>query len=300
MTRVARPTQRTRGSGVSSRNRGGSRTERHQVSLSDFESEIDRLESASGESINGLVYGDSNCGKTVLAGTLPERTFWLVGEPGYKSAARYRAKNGLPKHAGARRISDTATALAAVDWLNYRNRYERLEWIVLDGLSTIEKRFRLHYAQEAFDRTGKRAHRNLPDKPDYFNTQNFLLSWIPQLIDMPVNFLITAHPYRTDRTDNGELLVFPGIQGKIAEVSNAISGLMDFTGYMEKRRARLRSGKSVVKRSVFFESPERRTAEEEELRYVCGDKFGVLPDRMDAPSMPKLLSIINGEETTDA
>lgn len=297
MTRAARPTRRGNASGPSSRNRGGSRTERHQVSLSDFEAEIDRLESTGGESINGLIYGDSNCGKTVLAATLPERTFWLAGEPGYKSGQRYREEKGLPAHAGARRISDTATALAAVDWLNYKQRYSRLEWIVLDGLSTMEKRFRLHYAQEAFDRTGNRAHRNLPDKPDYFNTQNFLLAWLPQLIDMPVNLLITAHPYRTDKTDNGELLVFPGIQGKIAEVSNSISGLMDFTGYMEKRRARLRGGKSVVRRSVFFESPERRTAEEEDIRYVCGDKFGVLPERMDAPSMPKLLSIINGEES---
>jgi hypothetical protein len=261
-------------------------TERQDVSLSEFEAEIQALE-AGGESKNFLIYGDSNCGKTRLAGTVPGKAFWLVGEPGYKSAARA----GATGH--SRVIANTATALAAVDWLNYKRRYERLDWLILDGLSTMEKRFRLTYAQEAFDTKGSRTHRNLPDKPDYFNTQNFLLSWIPMLVDMPVNLLITAHPYRTDRTDNGELLVFPGIQGKIAEVSNAISGLMDVVGYMEKRRVRTRAG-SKIRRTVYFETPERGK-EEEEIRYVCGDKFGVLPDRIDNPSMQTILGIIDGD-----
>lgn len=267
-------------------------TERQEVSLSDFEAEIQALE-AGGESKNFLIYGDSNAGKTRLAGTVPGRTFWLVGEPGYKSAARA----GATGH--SRVIANTATALVAIDWLNARHRgsprYKQLDWIILDGLSTMEKRFRLTYAQEAFDTKGSRTHRNLPDKPDYFNTQNFLLSWIPMLVDMPVNLIITAHPYRTDKTENGELLVFPGIQGKIAEVSNAISGLMDVVGYMEKRRVRTREG-SKIRRSIYFETPARQR-EEEEIRYVCGDKFGVLPERMDSPTMQKIMSIIDGEDS---
>jgi hypothetical protein len=256
------------------------RTERSNVSLSDFEKEMERLEQSS-ESINLLIYGDSNVGKTVLAGTCPGRTFWLVGEPGYKSAGRQGAKGY------ARRISDTATALAAVDWLNYKRRYEKLDWLVLDGLSTMQDRFRLGYAAEAFDiNPTKRQHRNLPDRPDYFNTQNFLKAWIPQLVDMPVNLLITAHAYRTDMTENGELLVFPGVQGKVTETANAIAGLMDATGYMEKRLMKSRNSDAVKEvRRLWFSSPENRNRKDDQLRYICGDKFNAFGKYVDFPDI---------------
>jgi len=272
------------------------RTERHQVSISDFAAEVFRLQETS-ESINGLIYGDSNVGKTWLTGTCPGKTCWLVCEPGYKVAVRMGAVGA------GRRIADTATALAAVDWLNApiksgRARYELFDWLILDGLSTMQDRFRLGYAAEAFDiNPEKRQHRNLPDRPDYFNTQNFLKSWIPQLVDMPVNFLITAHAYRTDETDGGELLVFPGIQGKNTETANAISGLMDFTGYYENRRLPVRdSDRTKLVRRLHFESPERKSKREADVRYICGDKFNCLGPYIDSPTIPKMLAKINGEE----
>jgi len=268
------------------------RTERSEVSISDFAAEMFRLDAQS-ESINGLVYGDSNVGKTWFAGTCPGRTYWLVCEPGYKSAARNGAKGF------GRRIADTATALAAIDWLNApakngRPRYSLLDWIVLDGLSTMQDRFRLGYAAEAFDiNPEKRQHRNLPDRPDYFNTQNFLKSWIPQLVDMPVNLLITAHAYRTDDTDGGELLVFPGVQGKVTETANAISGLMDFTGYYEARRLRVRdTDETRMVRTLWFESPESKSKKHDDVRYICGDKFNALGPKVINPTMPKLLAKI--------
>lgn len=271
------------------------RTERTQVSTSDFGAEIIRLSEGQEESTNVLVYGDSNVGKTVLASTLPERTFWLVCEPGFKSAVRFRKRHNQPPHKGARRIADTATALAAVDWLYERDRYTKLDWIVIDGASTMQDRFRLGYAAEAFDIDHtKRQHRNLPDRPDYFNTQNFLKSWLPMLIDMPCNLLITAHAYRTDNTEDGELLVFPGFQGKVSETANAISGLMDITGYMQRRTVRIREGSKQVRR-LWFDQPEPQGKREDPVRYVVGDKFGVLPPYMDAPSMPKILKLIEGE-----
>lgn len=265
------------------------RTERSRMSMSDFAAELTKLEAAS-ESINGLIYGDSNAGKTVVAGTAPGKVLWLVGEPGFKSAAR-RGAQGY-----ARRIADTATAWAAVEWLEYRERYSKFDWIILDGLSTMQDRFRLGYAAEAFDANpAKRQHRNLPDQPDYFNTQNFLKAWIPRLVDMPCNFLITAHAYRTDRTENGELLVFPGIQGKVTETSNAISGLMDFTAYYVARRVLRRSDdKAYIRRRLWFTQPDRRK-DEEEVRYIVGDKFDCLGPYMDNPTIPKLLAKINGE-----
>ena len=267
------------------------RTERTQVTMSDFASEIFRLEQGS-ESINGLIYGDSNAGKTVIAGTCPGKQFWLVGEPGYKAASR----QGATGH--GRRISDSATAWAAVDWLEQNDRFTKFDWIVLDGVTTMQDRFRLSYAAEAFDiNPEKRQHRNLPDRPDYFNTQNFLKAWIPRLVDLPCNLLITAHAYRTDLTENGELLVFPGVQGKVTETANAISGLMDFTGYLEARPVTRKSdGEKVTLRRLWFESPPARSRREQEVRYIAGDKFDCLGPYMDYPTMPKMLEKINGEQ----
>lgn len=275
-------------------------TERTTVTASDFEAEVFRLTNDTTESINLLVYGDSNVGKTVLAGTCPGRTFWLVLEPGYKSAERQGAQGY------GRRIADSATAWAAVEWLETAKtgrgpkRYERLQWIVLDGLSTMQDRFRLAYAAEAFDiDPTKRQHRNLPDRPDYFNTQNFLKSWIPRLVDMPCNLLITAHAYRTDNTEDGELLVFPGIQGKVSETANAISGLMDATGYFSAKRMRVKGSEgesSKVIRRLWFDQPTEKWGGEG-VRYVVGDKFNCLGPYIDFPTMPKILSKINPEES---
>lgn len=277
-------------------------TERTKLTASDFQKEIIRLSEGGEESKNILIYGDSNAGKTVLAGTLPERTFWLVGEPGFKSAVRWRAANGLPPHKGARRISNTAEAWAAVEWLEERERYRKLDWLVVDGATTMQDRFRLSYTQEAFDANpAKRTHRNLPDKPDYFNTQNMLKSWFPRLIDMQVNLLVTAHAYRTNKTEDGELLVFPGFQGKTTEVSNAISGLMDVTAYMEMRRRRnKRTGETRVDRRLWFTSPSGRGADAEETRYIAGDKFMALGEYMQDPTMPSIIAMIDGEETGSA
>lgn len=253
-------------------------TERTPVSLSDFQKELIKLESES-ESKNIMVYGDSNVGKTVLAGTCPPKTFWLVGEPGYKSAARMGAKGY------GRRISDTATAVAAVEWLEHRQRYKQFEWLIVDGTSTMQDRFRLAYAAEAFDiNPTKRQHRNLPDRPDYFNTQNFLKAWIPRLIDMPVNVLITAHAYRTDKTENGELLVFPGFQGKVTELANAISGLLDAVGYMYMKGDN---------RRILW---QRFTDPKTEVTYYAGDKFNALGKIMQNPTMPEIIAKIDGTE----
>jgi hypothetical protein len=264
-------------------------TERRPQEQSDFAAEITKLTAAT-ESINILAYGDSNAGKTVFAGTCPGRVFWLVGEPGYKTAARHGAQGYV------RRVADTATALAALDWLEDKKRYSKFDWIVVDGLSTMQDRFRLAYAAEAFDANpAKRAHRNLPDRPDYFNTQNFLKSWVPMLVDLPTNLLITAHAYRTDKTDNGELLVFPGLQGKVTETANAISGLMDITGYFEARRVRSkRTQKMVTSRRLWFTSPDRDGGNGNDgVRYIAGEKYGCLGNYMASPTIPKIMDMIS-------
>lgn len=264
-------------------------TERQEMSISDFQSEIFRLDSTS-ESMNLLIYGRSNAGKTVLSGTTPGKNFWLVGEPGYKTAPRVARAEGH-----GRRISNTASALAAVDWLRTKKRYKKFGFIIVDGLTSMIDRWRLGYAAEAFDiDPTKRQHRNLPDRPDYFNTQNFTKQWIAELVDMPVNLLVTAHAWQTDAMEVDKY-IFPGIQGKETEVAQTVVGLMDACGYLEaKTLVSKKTGKVRHVRRLHFGQPDNP-----DVRYLVGDKFNCLGQYIDNPTMPEILSRIEGSTTEE-
>lgn len=259
-------------------------TERQDMSLGDFQSEIFRLDSTS-ESINMLIFGRSNAGKTVLAGTTPGKNFWLVGEPGYKTASRVAHAQGH-----GRRISSTASALTAIDWLKVKRRCEKYDFVIVDGLTSMIDRWRLGYAAEAFDiDPTKRQHRNLPDRPDYFNAQNFTKQWVAQLVDLPVNVLITAHAWQTDAMEVDKY-IFPGIQGKETEVAQTIVGLMDACGYLEAKTLKNKKTNKVRHiRRLHFGQPD-----DPDVRYLVGDKFNCLGRYIDNPTMPDILARIEG------
>jgi Cdc6-like AAA superfamily ATPase len=236
-----------------------------QQAVSAFESELIDLD-ASVESTNFLIYGDPGCGKTRLAATLPGRLLFLAGEPGFISAARGGAQGRVSV------IPDTARMLAALDWLE-GGHWKDFDWVIPDGISTMGQKFLLGYAAEAFDANpAKRAHRNLPDKPDYFNTQNFMKSMVSRLVDLPTNVLFTAHAHHTEQPD-GELRVYPGIQGKNGEVSDYISGLMHVVGYMSKRVPKTGANKGKEVRRVFWQTV---IDEENNTRYIAKDQFDAL------------------------
>jgi hypothetical protein len=254
------------------------------VSVSDFEAAMFDLHDST-EYANWLVYGDSGCGKTVLAGTLPGRVLYLAGEPGYISAARQGAKGKV------RIIPDTATADAAMRWLEDGHARE-FDWVVPDGISTMGNKFLLGYAAEAFDRNpASRSHRNLPDKPDYFNTQNFMRGWVARLVDLPVNTFMTAHVMRPENED-GDMMTWPAIQGKGWEVANYICGLMHVVGYMEPRIKKGAKGEqpTQVRRILWrhYVDPETET------RYFAKDQFDSLGLFTDDATMPELLRRIEG------
>jgi hypothetical protein len=254
------------------------------VSMSDFEAAMFEL-NGSTEYANFLIYGDSGCGKTVLAGTLPGRVLFLAGEPGYISAARQGARGTV------RIVPDTATANAAATWLEDGHARE-FDWVVVDGLSTMGVKFLLGYTAEAFDRNpASRAHRNLPDKPDYFNTQNFMKGWVARLVDLPVNTLITAHVMRPEN-DEGDPMTWPAIQGKGHEVSNYICGLMHVVGYMEPRVKKGAKGEQPVqvRRILWRHYVDTETG----TRYFAKDQFDALGTFTDDTPMPELLSRIEG------
>lgn len=268
--------------------RRGVATDATVVTVSEFEAEIQELNGDS-ESVKILLYGDSGCGKTVLAGTCPNSLI-LACEPGYISAAR----NTLGVPVGTRKvrkIPDAATALAAIDYLE-GGGWQDYEWVVIEGATTLETKVRLGYAAEAYDKNPeKRQHRNLPSEADYYNTQNFIRSWITRFVDLPMNLLITAHAMRMD-DDEGDRLVMPAFQKRDGGLSNYVSGLMHCVGFMRPRT--INKGKEdqrKVRRILW----EQMVDPKSDTIYFAKDQFNALVPWTDDITIPGIMERIKGE-----
>jgi hypothetical protein len=264
-------------------------TETTGMTMETFAKGLFELDGAT-EFKNIMVFGGPGSGKTVLAGTVPGRLLFLAGEPGYISAARLGAKGQ------ARLIPDTATAVAAAAWLEDGNA-SKFDWIVADGVGTMQNKFLLNYAAEAYDANpAKRAGRNLPDKPDYFNAQNFLKSWVARLIDLPVNVLFTAHAMFPEDKGTGEQLVYPSIQGKGYEIASYICGLMHAVGYMSPR---INAEGEPVRRVLWQAVRDPNT----ETTFFAKDQFnalGVYTDvKMGSYMMPEIIARIDSGEQNE-
>lgn len=268
--------------------RVGVSTDAEVFSVSDFELEIREL-SGDCESKNVLVYGDSGCGKTVLAGTAPNSLI-LACEPGYISAAR----NTLGAEVGTRmvrEIPNAAVALAGIEYLE-GGGYKKYEWIVIEGASTLETKVRIGYAAEAYDKNPeKRQHRNIPAESDYFNTQNFIRSWVSRFVDLPCNVLITAHAQRMD-DDSGDRRVMPSFQKRDGELSNYISGLMHVVGFMRPRTVNKgQENEREVRRILFKQMTDPTT----DTVYFAKDQFNALVPWLDDVTIPDIIARIDSD-----
>lgn len=261
-------------------------TERKPVSIAEFEAEIRDLDGNSTYK-NIMLFGGSGSGKTVLAGSAPNSLI-LACEPGYISAARVSLNRLGQQKRQYRIIPDAATALAAMEWLENGGIKKRgYKWVIVDGMTTLETKIRLGYAAEAWDANpAKRQHRNLPDKPDYLNTQNFIRGWVARLVDLPVNTLITAH-HMVEKNE-----IMPAFQQREGALSQYVSGLMHVVGHTRKVvLGRGTEEERTVWRVQF--DPRQATIDGEEYTYFGKDQFNALGRYLDNTSIPAISEMID-------
>lgn len=268
-------------------------TERKGMTAAEFEDGLFDMDGAS-EFANILIYGDPGSQKTRLTGTAPGYNLFLAAEPGYISAAR----NGF--NGKARMITDTASANAAVSWLEDGNA-SKFDFIIVDGGSSFMNKILLEYAAEAYDLSNgtKRAHRNLPDKPDYLNAQNFMKAWTARLIDLPCHLVMTTHVMVTEDRE-GDPWVKPNFQGKAGEVSDYIAGQFHVVGYVKPATMKVKGEgeekpKSVqVIRALWNAYKDDKS----DITYFAKDQFGTLGRMSTNPNMTEIIEKITGQPFT--
>jgi len=273
--------------------RQGAKTDLQVTSPSDFAKAIAELDGDC-ESKNMLLYGDSGCGKTVVAGSAPNSLI-LACEPGYISAAPNRWDLPLGKRE-VRPIPNSSVLLGGLDWLE-AGGHKKYQWVILEGASTLDKKVRLNFAAEAFDHNPQaRVHRNLPMEADYFNTQNYMIGVISRLIDLPVNVLITAHSMTMD-DDEGNVRVMPEFQKKGGGLSNYVSGLCHAVGYMRKRSFEDKKTKKIreVRRILWQQWVDPKT----ETVYFAKDQFDAFGRYTDDTNIFELMAMIGPGETEE-
>lgn len=228
-----------------------------------------------------LVYGESDSGKTVFAGTAPKGLFLTTDIEGTESA------RALGSTADELRINSFTEYCEAVSWIAYGGGASEYEWITTDTITELEE---LCWQEQLVSSDVRRASKYQPNKADYPLVWAKVKEQLSLLGRSPVNTLFIAHTMRIDReTDDGEdtvTLAMPAIGSrKRGDLSSALCAQHGVVGYM--RLAQQEGGK--VERHLLTQSSTRWTARDRTTKLGAG---------MVDPTVPKMLDRINGGTTT--
>lgn len=228
------------------------------------------------------IHGESDVGKTVLAGTAPKALFLTTDVEGTESARM------LGSTADELRIPTFTEYCAAVDWLVRGKGYTEYEWIITDTGTELEE---LCWQEQLVSDDVKRASKYQPNKADYPLVWAKVKEQIMLLGRAPVNMMVLFHTMRIDReTDDGEdtvTLAMPAIGSrKRGDMSMALCAQLGMVGYMRKVTGE--DGK-----------PVRQLITESSSRWVARDRSTKLGSGMSDPTVPKLLAKMGSATTTN-
>lgn len=228
-----------------------------------------------------LVYGESDAGKTVLAGTAPKALFLTTDVEGTESA------KAMGSTADELRINTFTEFCEAVSWLVYGGGTSEYEWVNVDTITELEE---LCWREQLVSTDVRRASEYQPNKADYPIVWSKVRQQLSLLGRSPVNTLFVAHTMRIDReTEDGEdtvTLAMPAIGSrKRGDTSGALCAQHGVVGYM--RVVQEEGGK--VQRQLLTTSGSR---------WIARDRTTKLGAGMVDPSIPKMLAKIAAGDST--
>lgn len=224
--------------------------------------------------INLMLYSENGVGKTPLLGT-GERTLILDADNGAESAALWG--------------KSTARKRIVTSWDDLDDCYEYLrhtpdhpfKWVWLDSVSTFQE---IGLFDDIMPKlVAVKSHRKVyhADKGDYGENMARLKIWVRKMAGLPVNFGMTAHPFRGEDV-SGDVMYAPFIQGK--NMVPTICSYMNVIGYLTKVE---RQGKTY---QVLYTGPHPDLD-----MYMVRDRFNALGGRMISPTIPKIQSAIEAK-----
>lgn len=227
------------------------------------------------------VYGESDTGKTVLAGTAPKALFLTADVEGTESA------KALGSTADELRINTFTEFCDAVQWLAFGGGANEYSWVIPDTITELEE---LCWQEQLVSSDVRRASKYQPNKADYPLVWAKVYEQLMFLGRAPINVLFIAHTMRIDReTEDGEdtvTLAMPAIGSrKRGDLSAKLCAQLGVVGYM--RKVTEEGGK--VHRQLLTEG---------NTRWLARDRTTKLGAGMTDPTMPKLLAMIEGGSTT--
>lgn len=228
-----------------------------------------------------LVHGQSDSGKTVLAGTAPKGLFLSTDIEGTESAI------ALGSTADELRIPTFTAYREAVDWLVRGKGCEEYEWVITDTITELEE---LCWQEQLVSTDVARASKYQPNKADYPLVWAKTKEQLMLLGRAPVNVLFIAHTMRIDReSDDGEdtlTLAMPAYGSrKRGDASMALCAQLGMVGYM--RKVAPEDGEA-----------QRQLLTESSNRWIARDRSTKLGAGMTNPTIPALLAKIEGASTT--
>jgi hypothetical protein len=227
-----------------------------------------------------LVYGESDTGKTVLAGTAPKALFLTTDIEGTESA------KAMGSTADELRINTFQEYCDAVDWIVRGGGHKEYDWINTDTVTELEE---LCWQAQLVSSDVRRASKYQPNKADYPLVWAKVKEQVMLLGRSPVNVMFLAHTMRVDReSDDGEdtvTLAMPAIGSrKRGDMSMAIVAQLGMVGYM--RKVGEEGGKQT-----------RQLLTQSTSRWVARDRSTKLGAGMAEPTVPALLAKIEGSTT---